>query len=141
MVRLKILLPKKINIFTHELNTMANHNKLGVKGEQIALDYLRKKGHQIIEANWRAHKYEIDIISIDKDEVVFVEVKTRKTNFFGNPEEAVTLKKQEHLINGADFYINQNEIDLESRFDVIAIVLDENELEVKHIKNAFYPEV
>ena len=119
---------------------MASHNQLGEKGEQLALAFLRELGYETIVANWRERKFEIDIIALDQNEIVFVEVKTRSSEMFGRPEEAVTLKKQEHLIEGADFYIQENEIDLESRFDVVSIILNSNKEEIRHIKNAFYPE-
>ena len=119
---------------------MAEHNQLGEKGEKLAEVYLKKLGYKIITTNWRERKFEIDIIAFDAEEIVFIEVKTRSTAFFGNPEEAVTLKKQQHLINGADFYIQQKEIDLECRFDVVAIVFNSNQEEIKHIKNAFQPQ-
>ena len=70
-----------------------------------------------------------------------MEVKTRSSSAFGNPEEAVNLKKQQHLIDGADFYLNEKEIDLECRFDVISIIHNNKESKINHIKNAFYPEV
>lgn len=119
---------------------MANHNELGKRGEQLAVAFLLKLGYEIMKTNWQEMKFEIDVIAKEKDEVVFVEVKTRSTDVFGVPEEAVTLKKQKHLIEGADFYIQEKEIDLECRFDVISIILNSNQEEVKHIKNAFYPE-
>ena len=120
---------------------MAKHNQLGEKGEQRAKIYLENLGYKIIAINWRERKFEIDIIAIDKSELVFVEVKTRSTDVFGEPEEAVTSKKQEHLIKGADFYIQENEVDYESRFDVVSIILNSNQEKIKHFKNAFYPEV
>jgi len=119
---------------------MAEHNQLGEKGEKLAEVYLKNLGYKIITTNWRERKFEIDIIAIDNEEVVFIEVKTRSTAFFGNPEEAVTQKKQKHLIDGADFYIQEKEIDLECRFDIVAIVLNSNHEEIKHIKNAFQPQ-
>lgn len=119
---------------------MADHNELGEEGERLAKAYLEKLGYKILAINWRERKFEIDIIAKDQAEIVFVEVKTRSTSIFGNPEEAVTLKKQQHLIEGADFYIQENEIDLECRFDVISIILNLNQTDIEHIKNAFYPE-
>jgi len=119
---------------------MAQHNILGKRGEELAVQFLQDLGYIIVATNWQQHKFEIDIIAQDSNEIVFVEVKTRSTNFFGNPEDAVTPLKQKHLIDGADFYVNQNEIDLECRFDVVAIVLNESISEIKHIKSAFYPE-
>ena len=120
---------------------MAQHNLLGDKGEQLALKFLKEKGYQIIDKNWRKHHFEIDIVARDKQELVIVEVKTRSTSFFGEPEEAVTIKKQRHLIEGAHHYIESNCIDLDCRFDVLAIELNKNVEEIKHIKDAFYPEV
>jgi len=119
---------------------MAEHNLLGDRGEELAKSYLENLSYKIIATNWRERKFEIDIIAIDKNEIVFVEVKTRSTAYFGAPEEAVTPKKQQHLINGADCYVQKNEIDLECRFDVVAIVLNSNQEEIKHIKAAFSPE-
>ena len=116
---------------------MAEHNLLGERGEELAKSYLENLSYKILATNWRKRKFEIDIIAIDNDEIVFVEVKTRSSTHFGLPEEAVTTKKQEHLINGADCYIQENEIDLECRFDIVAIVLDKKGAEVKHIKGAF----
>jgi len=120
---------------------MAEHNLLGIHGEKIACDFLENLAYKIIEKNWRAQKFEIDIIAIDNNEIVFVEVKTRSTSIFGAPEEAVTVKKQRHLINGADYYLNEKEIDLECRFDVISIIHSNKETKINHIKNAFYPEL
>lgn len=120
---------------------MADHNILGKEGEDLAVQFLKELGYEIVEENWQYKKFEIDVIAKDGNEMVFVEVKTRSTSFFGEPEEAVTNQKQKHLIEGADFYLNENEIDLESRFDVISIVLNNNKPQIKHIKSAFYPEV
>ncbi|TXB67130.1 YraN family protein [Vicingus serpentipes] len=118
---------------------MAEHNQLGNQGEGLAVQFLQKLGYAIIETNWQQHKFEIDIIAQDKNEIVFVEVKTRSTTYFGEPEEAITPTKQKHLIEGADFYIQEKEIDLEARFDVISVVIN-NSIEINHIKDAFYPE-
>lgn len=117
---------------------MAKHNILGKEGEELAVQFLQRLGYVIISTNWHEHKFEIDIIAKDKEEIVFIEVKTRSSNFFGSPEEAVTISKQKHLIEGADYYINKNEIDLECRFDVIAIIKNDTATEINHIKSAFY---
>lgn len=118
---------------------MAEHNLLGKKGEEKAVEFLKKLGYEIVATNWLEQKFEIDIIAKDGNEFVFVEVKTRATDFFGTPEEAVTPAKQNHLIEGADYYIQKHEIDLEARFDVIAIVLNKQNLTINHFKAAFYP--
>lgn len=118
---------------------MAQHNILGKKGEEAAVDFLKKLGYEIVATNWLEKKFEIDIIAKDGQELVFVEVKTRATDYFGTPEEAVTPAKQNHLIEGADYYLQQHEIDLEARFDVIAIILNKHTIQIKHFKDAFYP--
>lgn len=120
---------------------MAEHNELGKRGEKIAEAFLQKMGYEILITNWRDKKFEIDIIAKDIEDIVFIEVKTRSSDIYGSPEEAVTLKKQKHLIEGADYYIQENEIDLECRFDVISIIYNSNQEKIRHIKNAFYPEV
>ena len=120
---------------------MAQHNQLGKQGEELAVQFLQKLGYNIREINWRNDKYEIDIVAQDGEELVIVEVKTRSSTAFGNPEEAVTLAKQKHLINGAERYVELNEIDLDCRFDVISIVLSKDKHQIKHIIEAFRPEV
>jgi putative endonuclease len=116
---------------------MSEHIKLGKRGELIAVDYLKARGFNILETNWRTKHKEIDIIALDKNEIVFIEVKTRKNNYFGDPEEAVNLKKQKLLINAAENYIISNKIDLEARFDIISVICDGNKYDINHIKEAF----
>lgn len=116
-----------------------NSQKLGIEGEMLARDYLLKQGYGILELNWRYKKYEIDIIAKKDQSLVFVEVKTRKNNTFGEPELFVTKQKQKFLIAAASQYIIQNNIELESRFDIIAILQLNNNHTVKHLEAAFYP--
>lgn len=120
---------------------MAEHNILGKRGEELAVEFLEKLGCQIIATNWHERKFEMDIIAQDQNQIVFVEVKTRNTDYFGNPAEAVTPAKQKHLVEGANYYIEKNEIELECRFDVIAVVLNNNQQKIEHFKDAFYPEL
>lgn len=120
---------------------MAEHNILGKKGEKLAVEFLEKLGYKIIAINWHERKFEMDIIAQEKNQIVFVEVKTRNTDYFGSPVEAVTPAKQKHLIEGANFYIDKYEIDLECRFDVVAVILNANQEKTEHIKDAFYPEL
>jgi putative endonuclease len=118
---------------------MNTTKKLGYWGEEAAQTYLKQKGYHILAVNWRFSHLEIDIIAKDKDELVFVEVKTRSNNAFGEPEEAVSLSKQRKLIKAAHHYILQNELDLNSRFDILAIYKENNTLIVKHLESAFFP--
>jgi putative endonuclease len=118
---------------------MSEHNELGQNGEKIAIEYLRKKGYNILETNWRFGSDEIDIIAKDKDFLVIIEVKTRSTNVFGEPEIAVTKQKQKFLIRAAQNYIIKNNINDETRFDIIAIVINQGKVNIHHIEDAFYP--
>jgi putative endonuclease len=118
---------------------MAQHNKLGKKGEEVAARYLMHNGYTIIQRNWRYGKDEIDIIAQNKEYLIFIEVKTRSTQFFGDPEEAVNEKKQQFMIRAAEEYVNQNEINQEIRFDIISIILQSGKQTLRHIEDAFYP--
>ncbi|MDR0789359.1 MAG: YraN family protein [Bacteroidales bacterium] len=112
----------------------------GKEGEQIAVDYLIDRGYQILERNFVCGKNEVDIIALDRQEIVFVEVKTRATHVFGEPEEAVNRKKQRLIIQVANAYITKNNIDLEARFDVVSIVINGDGLpHIHHITSAFSP--
>ena len=119
---------------------MAKHNELGKKGEELAKIMLIDKGYSIIETNWRYDKDEIDIIAKDGDELVIVEVKTRSTDFFGYPEEAVNSKKEFFLIRATESYLQEKDLDIDSRFDIVSIILNNKETKIHHIIDAFYPE-
>ncbi|MCD6090049.1 MAG: YraN family protein [Bacteroidales bacterium] len=119
---------------------MNDKQELGKLGENFALHLLVSKGFKILETNWRHRKDEVDIIAKDDAYLVIVEVKTRSTNYFGEPFTAVTKKKQGFLIRAANAYIEKNNIDLECRFDIISIVFAQNKHQVEHIEDAFYPE-
>lgn len=118
---------------------MAKHNRLGKEGEQLAKAHLLKKGWLLLEENWRFEHKEVDLIFRDGDELVIVEVKTRSTDYFGDPEEAVHEAKEEHLIQAAEAYLEAHDLDLEVRYDVIAIILKNGKHEITHIVDAFYP--
>ena len=118
---------------------MAKHYDLGIQGEEIASGYLAGKGYKIVERNWRFGKDEIDIIAENEQFLVIVEVKTRSTNYYGNPEEAVWDQKQRSLIRAANEYVIQKEIDKEVRFDIFSIVIESNKQTIRHIEDAFYP--
>ena len=120
---------------------MARHNELGKKGEHLARKYLEEKGFQIIETNWRHDRDEIDIIAKENDELVMVEVKTRSTRYFGDPSEAVGGAKESFLIRAAEAYLELHDINIDTRFDIISIVIDKNGEHIEHIKDAFYPEL
>ena len=110
----------------------------GKDGEQIAVDYLKKNGYRICETNFRCPLGEIDIIAREKSELVFIEVKTRKTTDLGYPEQAVGMRKQKKMSQLALWYLQKKKLaDANARFDVIAIILMPEGNEIKLIKNAF----
>jgi putative endonuclease len=117
---------------------MATHNDLGKKGEDMAIEHLLKKGHHIISRNYRHEKAEVDIISSYDGMIIFTEVKTRSTDRYGYPEEAVSDKKKEKLREAMDHYLTENNVKEESRFDIISIVINKSGTEVHHIEDAFY---
>ena len=116
-----------------------NSQKQGQEGELIARKHLVAEGYELLEVNWRFRKYEIDVIAKKAQTIVFVEVKTRKSNTFGEPEVFVTKQKQNFLIAAANQYLIENNVDLESRFDIISVLQFNNNHTVKHLEAAFYP--
>jgi putative endonuclease len=118
---------------------MPNNTEKGTQGEEIAVAYLIKNGHQILAKNWRHKHLEVDIISCINNTLVIVEVKLRANAFFGNPEEFVTKSKQKKLIKAADFYIKEYNISWETRFDIVSIIQNPPDLNVEHFEGAFYP--
>lgn len=118
---------------------MAEHLDLGQKGELLARDYLKKKGYQILKTNWQFGKDEIDIIAEDENYIIIVEVKTRSTSYFGEPEVFVNKQKQRFLIRAANAYIEKFDTDKEVRFDVIAVTVSRENNRIDHIDDAFYP--
>ena len=116
---------------------MAQHNELGKKGEQLAVDFLQQKGFTILERNYRFQKAEVDIIIQKKDLICAVEVKTRSTPEFGNPQEFVKPKQIQQLVKAMDFYITENDLDVELRFDIVAIIKNKLGTKIEHLKDAF----
>ena len=118
-----------------------NSQKYGQEGENHASNYLKRHGYEILERNWRFKKLEVDIIARKADLVAFVEVKTRKNSTFGEPEIFVTKKKQSFLIAAANQYLVERNLNVESRFDIIAISQLNNNETVNHLEGAFFPAV
>jgi putative endonuclease len=118
---------------------MSESHDLGQKGEELAVDYLKKAGFKILFRNWKWGKHEIDIIAEKKDIVIFAEVKTRTDDYQMHPVSAVTKEKQKSIILAADGYVRKFSIDKDSRFDVITIIKKGEQFEIDHIEDAFYP--
>ena len=117
---------------------MASHNDLGVLGENIAMQYLLKHGYRVLERNFVFQKAEIDIIAQKANMIAIVEVKTRNSDFFGDPQSFVTASKIKLLVKATNEYIIKNDIELEVRFDIIAILKNQHQETIEHIENAFY---
>lgn len=118
---------------------MAEHIDFGKRGEEIAVKYLLDKGYEILERNWRNRHKEIDIIAKDGKELVIVEVKTRKSDNYGEPDLAVTKQKQRLLIYAANAYIYRSDLDIDTRFDIISIFFKDGKPVIDHIEDAFLP--
>lgn len=117
---------------------MAEHNELGSLGEEIAEDFLLKNGYEIRERNWRWRKAEIDIIAENQEYLIAVEVKTRSTTDFGDPQDFVSKKKIQLLVEAMDAYVEQYDIDKEVRFDIIAIVKEKDDFTIEHLEDAVF---
>lgn len=117
---------------------MAQHNDLGRQGEDAAVLYLLERQYHILARNWRVHPLEIDIIAEEYGEIVFIEVKTRRNDFFADPEAAVDRCKQEHISLAALSYLRQNHLhERPYRFDIITLVGTEPPFQIQHFDNAF----
>ena len=118
---------------------MAKHNELGKHGEELAVQYLTEKGYEILERNWRNKHKEIDLVAKDGETLVIVEVKTRQSDDHGEPDLAVTRQKQTRLIYAANAYIFKYNLDINTRFDIISIVIKDGNPVIEHIEDAFLP--
>ena len=116
---------------------MAQHNELGKKGEQLAIDYLVEKGYTILDKNWRFQKAEIDIIAQKENTLAVVEVKTRSSDYFGNPQDFVNPKKIQLSVSAINEYVISKDLDVDVRFDIIAIIKTEKETKIEHLEDAF----
>ncbi|UFH47287.1 YraN family protein [Flavobacterium galactosidilyticum] len=117
---------------------MAEHNELGKLGEEMAVEFLQKEGYTILEANWTFQKAEIDIIAKKGDILAIIEVKTRSSLDFGLPQDFVKPKKIQLLIKAVDAFVNERNLDIEVRFDIIAIHKEGKSFVIEHLIDAFY---
>lgn len=116
---------------------MAQHNELGKKGEEEAVKFLKSQGYKILETNFRYIKNEVDIIAEFKNQLIAVEVKTRSTRDFGDPQDFVKPAQIKSIVNAVDAYMQQKNLDLEVRFDIIAVLAINGKFEIEHIDDAF----
>lgn len=111
----------------------------GSAAEEIAADYLKKNGYEILNKNWYNQHYELDIVARKNGLVAIVEVKSLKSNYMREPFQSVNRNKQRMIISAANAYIRKFDINDDVRFDIISIIMNKNEPQIEHIENAFYP--
>ena len=111
--------------------------EIGKLGEDIAVNYLKQKGYKILDRNFECRQGELDIIALDKNEIVFIEVKARTSNRYGTPSEAVNKIKQKHMLQTIKYYLYIRNLSGEFvRIDVIEVYIKDNVYKVNHIKQA-----
>lgn len=117
---------------------MAQHNELGKQGEALAVDFLQQNGYEILETNWTFQKAEVDIIAQKENILAIVEVKTRSTIDFGLPQDFVKPKKIQLLVKAVNEYVLQNDLDVDVRFDIVAIHKAGKQFKIEHLEDAFF---
>ena len=120
---------------------MAEHNDFGKEGELQAQAYLRNKGYTLLDYNWRCGKNELDIVAEKDGTLVVVEVKSRSTDFFEHPKDAITPAKIRRIVQATHDYLLLHDLDMEVRFDVVSVVPQGMEFRIEHIEDAFLPPV
>ena len=118
---------------------MVTQREIGELAEKHARNYLLAQGYKIRESNWYYGHLELDIIARDGDELVIVEVKSRNGLRYEHPSEAVTNEKMKRIVEAADAYILEKDLDYETRFDVVTVIFFGQDFELEHFKDAFYP--
>jgi putative endonuclease len=117
---------------------MAEHNDLGKEGEQKAREYLQAKGYYIRHTNWFSEKNELDIVAEKDGMLVVVEVKSRSSEYFEHPKDAITDAKIRRIVQATHDYIMQFDIQMETRFDVVAALTTKSGgYKIEHIEDAF----
>jgi len=117
---------------------MAEHNELGKLGEELAVEFLQKEGYEILDTNWTFQKAEIDIIAQKENTLAIVEVKTRSSLEFGLPQDFVKPKKIQLLVKAVNEYVVSKNLDVDVRFDIIAIHKEGKSFVIEHLIDAFY---
>lgn len=118
---------------------MVTTRELGERAEGLAQQYLIKLGYKITTTNWYHGHLELDIVARDGEELVIVEVKSRSGIRYEHPSEAVTNGKIKRIVEAADAFIIEHELDVDTRFDVITVIFFKEGHELEHFKDAFYP--
>lgn len=116
---------------------MAQHNILGKQGEEMAVAFLQEKGYEIVARNFRFQKAEVDIIARKEGVLAVVEVKTRSSLDFGDPAQFLKRRQIQHLMSAIDYFVNDHELDVDVRFDIVAIIKNQQGTQVEHMEDAF----
>ena len=117
--------------------SMAQHNVLGKQGEDLAAAHLLNKGYKIVARNFRYQRAEVDIIARKDDVLAVIEVKTRSTPDFGNPQHFLRRKQVQQLVKAINHFVNDHHLQVEVRFDIIAIIKNEEGINIQHLEDAF----
>ena len=117
---------------------MAEHNELGKLGAEMAVEFLRKDGYTILETNWTFQKAEIDILAQKENTLAVIEVKTRSSLDFGLPQDFVKPKKIQLLVKAVDAFVSERDLDIQVRFDIIAVHKEDKSFVIEHLIDAFY---
>ena len=117
---------------------MGAHNEFGKLGEQMAAEYLTKNGYKIRYRNYRYLKAEIDILAQKKDVLAVVEVKSRSSDELQEIAETVNKKKIGLMVSAADYYVNEHDLNVEVRFDIITILKKGKNFQLEHLEDAFF---
>ena len=116
---------------------MAAHNELGKNGEELAVEFLLKKGYKIVARNFIYQKAEVDIIARKGKTLAIIEVKTRSTPDFGDPQEFVKAKQIQNLVKAVDYFVTDHDLKVEVRFDIVAIIKNKAGTRLEHLEDAF----
>ena len=117
---------------------MAEHNELGKLGEALAVEFLQKNGYRILETNWVFQKAEIDILAQKDNCLVAIEVKTRSSTDFGLPQDFVKPRKIQLLVKAVNEYVVSSDLEVEVRFDIVAVSKIGDAFSIEHLENAFF---
>lgn len=116
-------------------NIMYQKHIIGKLGEDEATKYLEQNGYKILDRNFSCKRGEIDIIALEKEEIVFIEIKSRTNKEYGLPREAVTKQKINHILKTAEYYLYVRKLEnLPVRIDVIEIFIRNNTIKINHLK-------
>src|SRR5687768_9204345 len=118
---------------------MAEHNRLGILGEKIACEFLRKAGYLILDRNWVWQKAELDIVALHNQHLVIVEVKTRSIHYHTDTDDLISNKKLKLIFEATDKYMEFKKIPWEVRYDLIVVIFHGDTWTLDHVEDAFYP--